>query len=139
MELAILAQEIDSLTLALVEGQTVLKQNDSSVSPEQYLKTVDEVLRTWKITVYDLAGVIVVTGPGSFTASRVSTTIANTIGFTCGIPVTGIENPSHLSLEELLASLAVIENPLAFALPSYRLPPNITQPRSILRGDKLME
>mgnify|MGYP001609649480 CR=1 FL=1 len=127
MELAILAQNIHTLSLALVEDCQVKKMVEVPVPPEQYLSAIDQTLREWGAELKELSKVVVVTGPGSFTASRVSTTIANTIGFVQGISVAGIENPGNLSLGELLSSGRVNQDSVPFTLPTYSRPPNITQ------------
>ena len=132
MELAIHAQQMGSLALGLVENHEIVKKSEALVLPEAYLKTIDEALRAWEASLDSLIGVVVVTGPGSFTASRVSTTIANTIGFSRGIPVTGVENPQSLSLEELLRSPQTAQIPAPFVLPTYNRPANITTPRSFV-------
>ncbi len=130
MELAILAQNIDSLSLALVVQGNILHQRMVSGSPEQYLKLIDETLHEWGTVLSELSGVFIVTGPGSFTSSRVSTTIANTLAFALSIPVTAVENPDHLSLEELLRSTTIDRVTAPFALPSYNRPANITYPKA---------
>lgn len=129
MRLALLAQDIHVLNLALVADHQVKKITECFVAPEQYLKTIDDRMCEWGIGLSELSGVVVVTGPGSFTSCRVITTIANTIGYTQGIPVTGMENPAGLSLEELLGSEAIVQDSGAFALPMYGRPPNITYPK----------
>ncbi|MBI5793472.1 hypothetical protein HZA87_00065 [Candidatus Uhrbacteria bacterium] len=128
MELAILAQNMDSLTLAIVENHKIVRERVACILPEQYLKTIHETMHRWEVPLGELTGVLVVTGPGSFTASRVSTTIANAIAFARSLPIRGIENPKRLSLKELLYSMP-IQDPAAFALPTYNRPPNITKPR----------
>ena len=66
-----------------------MKEEQIDSSPEGYLHALDTKLQEWDIDQSTLSGLIVVTGPGSFTASRVSTTIANSIAFTQSIPVVG--------------------------------------------------
>lgn len=139
MELAILAQDIGSLSLALLEDQSIHKECNLYGSPEHYLTLIDETLCDWGITLHQLSGVIVVTGPGSFTASRVSTTIANALAFALSIPVHGIENPHSLPLENLVASAFMSAKAVPFVLPSYNRPAHITQPRQLVHGDKTME
>jgi hypothetical protein len=57
-------------------------------SPETCLKNVDAFLASHA---EPLEGIVAVIGPGSATALRTSLTIVNTIGFTKGIPLYGVE------------------------------------------------
>ena len=95
--------------------------------PEKYLHSLDETLKEWGvIDKQEFEGVIVVTGPGSFTASRVSTTIANGFAFTRSIPVIGLSNPNHLDLESLLSLNDEVNTGVHFVIPTYNRPPSIT-------------
>lgn len=132
MKLVIAAQDIAAITLGLVEGGSVKEEKTIQASPEGYLAALDQTLREWSVTPADIEMVIVVTGPGSFTASRVSTTLANGLGFAWGVPVIGIENPTHLALHQL--DLSVLQTSICSAIPTYGRPPEITVAKK-MRGD----
>lgn len=93
--------------------------------PEGYLQALDQTLKQWKLSVADLTEILVVSGPGSFTASRVSTTLANGLAFARGIPIRGIDNPEYLPLKDLL--LRTVSSQQMNVLPTYDRPPEITQ------------
>ncbi len=102
MKLAISSQDISILEVGVIDNDRFVYYKQFDVSPEQHLKSIANALETYGVSPEDLETVFVVTGPGSFTASRVSTTIANSIGFTKQVPIVGIENPERRSLEDLL-------------------------------------
>lgn len=128
--LLVCGQDIRSLSLGLVRDGTLAADTVLDASPERYLARVAETLGEWKVSPEDLGAVAVVTGPGSFTSSRVSTTIGNAIAFARGIPVLAIENPDRLSLHELAARTDFAALPPAdrYAVPTYDRPPHITSP-----------
>lgn len=124
MKLVICAQDIRSIHVGLVRDAELKHEATIETQPEGYLKALDQTLKKWKIFLTDLSQIVVVTGPGSFTASRVSTTIANALSFTKKIPVLALENPNDLSLKELDLSAAVIG--ARYVKPTYEHPPEIT-------------
>lgn len=56
---------------------------------QNVLELVEKLLQKQGITLKDLNGIEVNTGPGSFTGLRVGASIANTLAFSLGIPVNG--------------------------------------------------
>ena len=128
MELFIAAQDIGSMHLGLVENETLTRDETFAVSPEEYLQTIDGFLKKHSVPVSSLTRLLVVPGPGSFTASRVSVTLANTMAFALNIPVICLPNPEKKMLKELCGSFVkadFVEQ--AFIAPLYDRPPNITQ------------
>lgn len=126
MEIILASQDIRELAIGLIEDGRLVKEVMSSVAPEDHLSTVASTLNDWGVTVGDLERVIVVTGPGSFTASRVSVGLANVLAFTQEIPVVGVENPDRRSLTEIVGSLGEIEASNGFVMASYDRPPHTT-------------
>lgn len=125
MKLVICAQDIQSITFGLVPDAGEQHEATIETQPEGYLQALDQTLKKWNVVLTDLSEVFVVTGPGSFTASRVSTTIGNGIAFARGITIQGVENAEHLPWQEIL-SLAPFEQ-RTHVLPSYDRPPEITK------------
>lgn len=123
MQLLIVAQDIASISLGLVEDRRVVKERTIATNPEGYLGALHETLQQWNFVPDQIEKIFVVTGPGSFTASRVSTTIANVLAFTQNIPIVALENPGHLSLKELDLST---QQRVSYANPTYDRPPEIT-------------
>lgn len=128
--LLVCGQDIRSLSLGLVRDGALAADTTMVAAPERYLARVAEMLAEWKVSLEELDAVAVVTGPGSFTSSRVSTTIANGIAFAKGIPVLAIENADRLNLHELAARTDFAALPPAdrYAVPAYDRPPHITTP-----------
>jgi len=54
------------------------------------LSEIDLLLRENGVSLENLKGIVVVRGPGRFTSLRVSTSVANGLGYGLGIPVVGI-------------------------------------------------
>ena len=57
---------------------------------EELLERIDRLLAEAGARKGDLAGVIVGTGPGSFTGLRIGLATAKTIAYSLGIPVVGV-------------------------------------------------
>ncbi len=128
MFLVVYAQDIQVISFGILEEGHLVKQKRFDALPENYLYSLDKTLGEWGMKDHEkeFEGVIVVTGPGSFTASRVSTTIANGFAFTRSIPVIGLSNPHLLDLASLLSVNRSINLGADFVLPTYNRPPNIT-------------
>ncbi len=124
MKLVICAQDIGAIAFGLVQEGVVEREQSVQTPPEGYLAALAQTLARWKVKLGDLREVVVVTGPGSFTASRVSTTIANGLAYAQGIPVIGIENKDHLPLRDL--PLQTLPAGSSHTLPSYDRPAQIT-------------
>lgn len=56
---------------------------------QKLLEVISQALTKKKIDLHDLTRVKVNTGPGSFTGLRVGISVANTLGWSLGIPVNG--------------------------------------------------
>jgi tRNA A37 threonylcarbamoyladenosine modification protein TsaB len=125
MELFVCAQDIQSITFGLVRDQEVLFEKTYDASPEHYLFSLEQFFSEQKMSPADVSRILVVTGPGSFTASRVSVTMVNTFAFVHSVPVVSFENSERLSLAELLSQKRA-QGESVFAVPTYDRPPNIT-------------
>ncbi len=137
MYLVIASQDISNLTLALLDGEDLVQSEVFFVPPEKHLLSIDKALHNWKTSIASIKGVIVVTGPGSFTASRVSVTIANSIAMTQAIPIWGITNPENISVKDLVVGFDLDKVPNGtFVLPDYNKEPHITLSKK--RGDNEM-
>ncbi len=125
--LVIAGQDIRELSLGLSRDGQIAGSKTVVASPETYLSTVAETLAEWNVTLDGLNAVAVVTGPGSFTSSRVSVMIANGIAFAKNIPVIGIPNAERVDFASLTipTTLPPVDR---FAVPVYDRPPHITIP-----------
>jgi tRNA threonylcarbamoyl adenosine modification protein YeaZ len=64
---------------------------------EELLQNVDELLREANVSRTDLTGVIVGTGPGSFTGLRIGLATAKTIAYTLDVPIVGVSSTLALA------------------------------------------
>ncbi|MDD5693195.1 MAG: tRNA (adenosine(37)-N6)-threonylcarbamoyltransferase complex dimerization subunit type 1 TsaB [Patescibacteria group bacterium] len=83
-------------------------------------------------TFKETTGIIVNSGPGSFTGLRIGISVANTIAYSLNIPVVGcsdVESYQMLLLkgQQMLSSQ---KNFKEIVLPKYGKEPNITQPKN---------
>lgn len=60
---------------------------------EQLLGNINAVLRAAELPLRSVTEIAVNPGPGSFIGSRVGVTVANTLGWTLGVPVNGKRPP----------------------------------------------
>lgn len=127
MYLVISAQDIQSLTCALYRDGQMFQEVALEARPETYLQKLQEQLVDWDVDLTSLDGLMVVTGPGSFTATRVSLTIVNTIAFCLNLPIIGMENPDHLPLVQCIEKNAEQTEPSTYVIPVYDRPANITK------------
>lgn len=65
---------------------------------EQLLERLDELLRAIEVARRDIGGVIVGTGPGSFTGLRIGLATAKVIAYSLDVPLVGISTTRALAL-----------------------------------------
>lgn len=76
----------------LAEKTWFSRANDS----EKMLPAITALLESQKLDFEDIQGVLVVTGPGSFTSLRVGVTIANGLAYSLGCPIYALDTFSFL-------------------------------------------
>lgn len=129
--LLIVAQDIKKISLAWVEEGVVHFQKNVFVEPDFYLLTLRNFLEEAGHDLNELQAIAAVTGPGSFTASRVSLTMANALAFALEIKIAGLTNearqvPDELAKKYDFDQLAFQVPPL---VPAYDREPHITVPK----------
>lgn len=82
---------------------------------EELLARADELLRAHGLEARSLAGIVVGTGPGAFTGSRVGLATAKGLAAGLGIPLAGVSTAAALLLA---AERAGMPSPLALLLPA---------------------
>jgi hypothetical protein len=128
--LLLCAQDIRELHIAQIKEGEIVRQADYAVPPEAYLKQIAQTFSQWGIALGEIKELIVVTGPGSFTASRVSVTIANTLAFSQGVKLRPVENKEQLAVPVLWEQVKDhLPESVSFILPSYDREATITQPK----------
>lgn len=126
--LCVSAQDLKEIFFGIWKDGRLMMETTVFVSPEEYLLALDGTLKEWRMSLDDIDAVMVVTGPGSFTSSRVSIVMANAIVFACEIRIFGVENPRRLCLSELAKTIDwTARFPVGrYAVPVYDRPPHIT-------------
>jgi tRNA threonylcarbamoyladenosine biosynthesis protein TsaB len=94
----------------------------SATIHQKVQEQLEDQNRTWD----DIQGVVVFSGPGSFTGLRIGVTVANTLAYGFNIPVVATQGEDWL--EKGIARLHV-GNYDTIALPEYGAPARITQQR----------
>ncbi len=101
---------------------------------EELNKKLAVFLKGKKIKHQEIKGIIVLTGPGSFSAARAGVVLANAFNFLYGIPVLGIKD-SGTGLEDLIKSnfnrLKRVKKTATVQV-YYEKPPNITMKKKNL-------
>ena len=99
------------------------------------LPAIDALRRKAKLSLSSLTGVIVLSGPGPFTALRVGVLTANTIAWALRLPVVEVRKTADADFETLITQgLAKLKNVTAPAIivPHYGQAPNITMKKRSL-------
>jgi tRNA threonylcarbamoyladenosine biosynthesis protein TsaB len=89
-------------------------------------KRIDELFARRKITYFDLSGIILYKGPGSFTGLRIGASVANTLASELDIPIAGANSDDWIS-KGLLFLEPAKENRLV--VPEYGSEPKTTKPK----------
>jgi len=126
--LAIMAQDIKFISLAWWREGEIIDNQDFSVEPDDHLSVLQDFLDKNKKNLKDIDGILVITGPGSFTASRVSVTLVNILAWAKDLSIITLENPNKKTLLELLSenNLKTLNWQKTPVLPVYNRSPNIT-------------
>lgn len=100
-----------SLNIALISEKNVISQEieregDTSLIA---LDEINKLLKSEKIRLNDLDKIILVNGPGSYTGTRICTTIAKTISFCLGIPVIEVSSLEVIALSSKEPVVAFID------------------------------
>src|SRR6476469_8834634 len=80
------------LTL-LAKDETIIERvewESGRTLSDHLLTKILELLAAHNLQPQDLQGIIVFTGPGSFTGLRIGATVANTMAYVKGIPIVGL-------------------------------------------------
>lgn len=116
----------------LIEKKNILGTSRIAVEwhgSDRALAVVDQTLRQHKKSVQDIQKIIVVRGPGSFTAVRTGLIIANTLGMMLRIPIHGIVTKHQLDDAEVLQQATTAGVRGKIVKPWYGKSPNITKPK----------
>lgn len=100
-----------SLNIALIDNEDVTskeieREGDTSLIA---LDEINNLLKSKKIRLNDIEKIILVNGPGSYTGTRICTTIAKTISFCLNIPVIEVSSLEVIALSSKEPVVAFID------------------------------
>lgn len=96
---------------------------------EKLLGFINDFLKSNKIKINDLEGLIVNQGPGSFTSLRITALLANTWAYARKIPLYPFPATDFLDINKIFTKLKN-KKAVYFFEPDYGAPPKITKPKS---------
>lgn len=109
------------------QPQASLEWESGRQLSEELLGRLQQFLEEHRKQWPDLTGIVIFSGPGSFTSLRIGHATVNALADGLGIPVIGCEGRHWIS--EGLAQLKTAP-PGVPAMPHYGSEPNITKPKS---------
>ena len=120
----------DAVIMIVIDGKIDTQQqwpSDRTLS-DQLVGRIKSLVEESSITMSEIEGVIVHSGPGSFTSLRIGITVANTMSATLQVPIVGFGGAGNSWLD--LGIDAFADNATSQqVLPNYGAEPNITNPR----------
>lgn len=91
---------------------------------------IEEILHKNNLTKNNLSGIIVASGPGSFTGLRIGIGVANLLAFSLNIPIVSINDKiSNTKIEKSVKKISSNEIFTDYVVPLYKKPPHITKPK----------
>lgn len=85
------------------------------------LLKINTVLQNAGAQLKDITAIFVYSGPGSFTGLRIGVTVANTLSYSLGVPVYGVDDQTWQSGEHIGVAASV------YVVPEYGREANITK------------
>lgn len=127
------------LCVWLIRGQQVVAHRSVRVpwhGSERALALVDATLSQAQADIHAITRIVVVRGPGPFTAVRTGLIIANTLGTLLEIPVHGVVTKHQLNNADALRNVQVKTRLGKIVKPWYGKSPNISTPKKTSRQAK---
>lgn len=122
---------MNEITVAIVNGKSVKKINQTIGFEERddLLRYINQLVKTSKTSLKKFGSVVVVRGPGPFTAIRVGMTVANALGLALEVPVYGIKKTDSEDTVSIVKKALRVKTTHVPIRPFYDRPPNITKPK----------
>jgi len=137
MKLIISTESNKKFSIALADaGQLIdyVLVDKPFMQSELALKTIDKLLKKHKINKNKLEEIIVISGPGDFSAVRIGISIANALAYSWNVPVKGVELKKQYKREEAklkdVLKMSEKVKPGKIAKPVYIAEPNITKAKN---------
>lgn len=115
--------------LSLFDGDKVIAQKDWEADRQlskDLLSELEKFLKSNKSDFKKLTGLVVFSGPGSFTGLRIGAAVFNALAYSLSIPVVGVSGQDWQ--EDGLAKLKASKND-KIVQPKYGHPANVTKPK----------
>ena len=100
---------------------------------EKLLPEIDKLITKVQSTLdfeFKISGIVIVNGPGPFTATRIGVTTGNALAYAWNVPIIGIKNDNFNNIKELIAKgndeLKKVKKNGSIIEPFYSQEPNIT-------------
>lgn len=110
-------------------GEIVSKKYSTTPRADDMLRRVDALLVGQKIKLKELKGIVVVAGAESFTAARLSVTLANSLSYALDIPVRKVPRDKAFDCE-FIAALFAKKSAGRYVLAEYNAEARVSFPRS---------
>lgn len=129
MYLFINTADSEKIILAFIadNGQILIKKKIEAKykQSEKLLLNIDKILKDIK----DIKGIMVIKGPGSFTALRIGVVTANTLAWALHIPIIGIKLDNKQNEELIKIGVENLKKIKKFkqVMPEYGMEPNISK------------
>jgi tRNA threonylcarbamoyladenosine biosynthesis protein TsaB len=122
----------DVATAALVLDGTLLGERETVA--KRLLTDVDELLRQLPASPQDLGGIVVGTGPGSFTSTRIGLATARGLALALGLPAAGVSTlaalqaaaPNAFPVIDAKRGEVFVSGPRVLPPTALALPPGVT-------------
>lgn len=121
-----------NILLAIINQKKIIAKKNVSIdffAGEILLKLINDFLKSNKIEIEDLQGLIVNQGPGSFTSLRITALLANTWAYAKKIPLYPLPAADFSDIDKIFTKLKN-KKAVYFFEPDYGAPPKITKPKS---------
>jgi len=126
MYLVVSPTDITYAIFSLFNKEMLINTKKINGAPEEFLAHLLKYLEEQGVSVINLEGVIVVTGPGSATSLRAGLAVINTFAFVHKLPLIPVANAEDKILKELISNID-LNKTVAFVTPEYGREPNITK------------
>jgi tRNA threonylcarbamoyladenosine biosynthesis protein TsaB len=124
----ILALQTDGPTthIGLLPGKLTSWESERRLADE-LLARIRDLAKDQGKAINDLTGIIIFSGPGSFTSLRIGHTVANVLAESLNIPIVGARGDDWLDVGQKALPKAKPGQPV---WPFYGADPNVTRPKA---------